>query len=309
MTRDLASRVRRLVDGGAPSIALDEIAHRGSTDHSSNKRHAVFAAVLVLIVVSVGAVVAARVRGGPGDLSVAGRLSTSPVTQIPQGMSVQQFGQRLAFVMRDGNHFNVFDTDVHHLRGENGLWWCPNEHLFASPTHAETFSRAGKAIGGPARAGLDRFRATVHHDKLSIDPSHLITGAKGNAQTVAGQTAGNGAGQWDSGPTSFCAGALKADNGAPTATLDVNATFGGYDKKIYDVPRGLTEIRLSGIRGIILEFDDPRYSYCLLGTDPGARHTCRVSLSPGDYVVGSIPGHRRAGYEAIIHVTTPPNPP
>jgi hypothetical protein len=83
----------------------------------------------------------------------------------------------------------------------------------------------------------------VRHDELSIDPSHLITGAKANAQTVAGQTAGGGIGQWDSGPASFCAGALKANNDAPTAVLDVKATFGGIRRE----DRALMERAIAGV--------------------------------------------------------------
>jgi nitrite reductase/ring-hydroxylating ferredoxin subunit len=234
-----------------------------------------------------------------------------PLAQVPAGVTVQQFGNRLAFVVRDGDRFTVFDTNVQHLRGENGLWWCPKEQIFVAPTHAETFTRSGKAIGGPAAAGLDRFRATVRHDRLSIDPTHVLRGTKGNAQTAAGQIRGNDVGPWDSGPGSFCDGAFKANNAAtPTSVLDVTALATlEYDKKIYDVPAGLIEIRLSGADGITFTFDDPRYRYCLLAPEPGARHTCRVALSPGDYLVyDTVPGHRQAGEEATIHVNGPNAP-
>jgi nitrite reductase/ring-hydroxylating ferredoxin subunit len=307
VTTDLASGIRRLVDGGAPPIVLDEVLHREPAGRSSGQRHAILAAVLVVVVALLIALTATLHRGTPGGVAAHGVASTTPFMQIPQGVSVQQFGNRLAFVARNGDHVTVFDTDVQHLRGENYLWWCPNEQLFVAPTHGETFTRSGKAIAGPARAGLNRFRATVQHGELQIYPSRLIPGSKGNAQTPAGQTAGRSIGPWDSGPTSFCVGALKANNARkPETILHVRALIAsGYDQKIYTVPEGLTEIRLSGVRGIILNFDDPRYSYCVLGTDPGAMHTCRVSLTPGDYTVGSIPGHRQVGYQATIHVSAP----
>ncbi len=309
MTTDLASRVRRLVDGGATPISLEEVAHRRPPNRSSNTRYAILAAALVLVVVSTVAVIAAVDTGTPTGVPAGAASSTVTLSQIPQGVSVQQFGQRLAFVVRDGAHVTVFDTNVQHLQGENGLWWCPNEQLFVAPTHAETFARSGKAIGGPARAGLDRFRSAVRHDRLIVDPSHLIPGAKGNAQTAAGQRGEPGSGPWDSGPASFCAGALKANNAPAPHVLDVNAVAGGYEQKIYDVPEGLTEIRFGGYAGIVFMFDDPRYGYCLLAADKHARHSCRVSLTPGDYLVGSIPGHRQAGYEATIHVTAATAPP
>jgi hypothetical protein len=165
--------------------------------------------------------------------------------------------------------------------------------VFVAPTHSETFARSGKAIGGPARAGLDRFRTAVRHRKLIVETSRLLPGTRGNAHTASGQG-------------SSCEGALEANNAAaPQTVLNVEAVIGGYDEKVYDVPAGLTEIRFGGVTGILFAFDDPRYGYCLLAADEHARHTCRVSLGPGDYLVGSIPGHRQAGYEATIHVTPP----
>ena len=312
MTTDLALRVRRLVDGGAVPITLDEVAHRQPADRLSNKHHAVVAAALVLVVVSIIAVVVALDGGRSARTPTTVVSSTVSLAQIPEGVSVLQFGKRLAFVVRDGDHVTVFDTNVHHLPGENALWWCPNEQVFVSPTHAETFSRSGKAIGGPATAGLDRFRTMVRHGKLRIDPSHLAPGVKGNAHTAAGQTGESGVGPWDGGPGSFCAGAYKANNAsAPQSVLDVKALASvAYDKKIYTVSAGLIEIRFSGAVGIVFTFDDPRYRYCLLATDHSAPHVCRVYLTAGDYLVhDSIPGHQRAGYEATIHVNAPPGPP
>jgi hypothetical protein len=120
-----------------------------------------------------------------------------------------------------------------------------------------------------------------------------------------------GGAPWDSGPGSFCAGAYKANNAASPTVLDVEASATvTYDKPVYEVPAGLVEIRFTGATGILFTFDDPRYRYCLLANDRGAPHSCRVSLSPGDYLVyDSVPGHRHAGYEATIHVEEPALPP
>jgi hypothetical protein len=77
-----------------------------------------------------------------------------------------------------------------------------------------------------------------------------------------------------------------------------------YDKSVYEVPAGPVEIRFTGASGILFTFDDPRYRHCLLATDDGGPPACRVNLTPGDYLVyDSVPGHRRAGYEAIIRAT------
>ena len=100
----------------------------------------------------------------------------------------------------------------------------------------------------------------------------------------------------------------------PPTVLEVQAQVsGGYDKKVYEAPAGLIEIRFTGIAGITFAFNDRRYRACLLSSDKGGSHTCRVRLAPGDYLVGdSIAGHRRAGYSATLHVVRPearPAPP
>jgi hypothetical protein len=148
---------------------------------------------------------------------------------------------------------------------------------------------------------LDRLEAKARHGNLSVALSTVIPGTKGNAQTAAAPPGG----PWDNGPDSFCAGAIKANNALPREVLDVEALANiEYDKQVYEVPAGLIEIRFTGASGSLFTFDDPRYRYCLLSTDRGGDHTCRVYLTPGDYLVyDSVPGHRQAGYEATIHAS------
>lgn len=301
---DLASRVRHLVDAAVEPVTLDEVTHRRPARRHSRGLSAALAAVLVLIVVAALAVVVARDGGSPERRPANRVASTLLLDEIPDGVSVQQFGEHLVFVVRDEAKFTVFDTNVQHLPGESALWWCPTEQIFVAPTHAETFAKSGKAIGGPAMAGLDRYTATVKHGKLAVDLSRLVHGQKGNTQTAAGQGGGNSAGAWDSGPGSFCEGALKAVNATPRSVLDVEALASiAYDKQVYNVSQGLTEIRFSGATGLLFTFDDPAYRYCLLATDRGAPHACRVYLTPGDYLVyDAVPGHRQAGLQATIHV-------
>jgi hypothetical protein len=271
------------------------------------RRYALLAAALVLAIVgSVGIILASS---DSSDRSPQVASFAVSLSQVPDGVSVQQFGKRLVFVVRNGDEVRVFDTKVHHLAGENVLWWCPNERFFVAPTHGETFSRSGRAIGGPARSGLDQLKASVRRGELIVDLNNRTPGITGNSHKADGT--GTSISPWDSGPSSFCAGALKASNGAPTAVLDVEALATvQYDKKVYDVPAGLIEVRFRGATGILFTFDDSRYRYCLLATDRGARRTCRVYLSPGDYrVYDSVPGHQQAGYDATIHVTGGPTLP
>src|SRR5829696_6565220 len=237
MTTDLAARVRQLVEGGVGPITLDEVALRAPEKSTSARRTAVVAATLVLVVVLSVAVVAALDRDASRNAPAKMLSSALPLSEIPEGVSVQQFGYRLAFVVRDGSEYTVFDTNVHHLPGEKALWWCPKEQLFIAPTHAETFSKSGKAIGGPATAALDRYQAAVRRNQLRVDLSQVVPGAKGNAQTPTGQKGGTGVGAWDSGPDSFCEGALKVNNALPTSVLRVEALASGtYREKVYTVP-------------------------------------------------------------------------
>lgn len=289
---------------GPSLVEVHELTEPRARQRPSPRGRALVAAVLVVAaVVAVGLLVT---TGGKQQPRISGPTASTQLSAIPNGVSVQQFGQHLAFVVRNGEHVTVFDTNVHHLAGEQALWWCPREQQFVSPTHAETFSPSGRAIGGPATAGLDRMQAVVRRGKLVVAPTKVTPGQKGNTHTADG-TGAAGTGSWDSGPGTFCSGALKAANGRPSSVLDVEALASiRYDKPVYEVPAGLTEIRFSGATGILLTFDDPRYRYCLIATDRGAPRSCRVYLTPGDYLVyDSVPGHREQGYEATIHVTDP----
>ena len=210
-----------------------------------------------------------------------------PLAQVPDGVRLQQFGKRLAFVVRDGNRVPVFDTNVQHLPGENALWWCPTEQVFVAPTHAETVSRSGKAIGGPAAAGLDRYPVTVRHNTVTIDPTRPIPGAKGNAQTAAGQLGGNTFGPtWDSGPGSFCAGALKANNARKTVERARRNRCRNSHIRQADLRRIRGTHRDPAQRrdGITFTFDDPRYQ--LLPSSDGSRRAPQLPRVP---LAGRLP--------------------
>ena len=76
---------------------------------------------------------------------------TLPLTSVPRGISQRTVNDRPVFLNREGNRVTTFLTDVHHLPGETTLWWCPNEKVFVSPAHAETFNARGTMLGGPTR--------------------------------------------------------------------------------------------------------------------------------------------------------------
>jgi hypothetical protein len=305
MSADLREGVRQFIDGGAPPIRLDEVVGRRSpTRHGSNGKYAIVAATAVLAVVAL-IVIAVAVGSNDSGLGVAPGSTRIALTNVPAGVSVQQVGQRLVFVVRNDRAVNVFDTDVHHLPGERGLWWCPAERIFVAPTHAETFNRAGDAIGGPATAGLNRYYAVIQHQQLIIDPTRITRGRAGNRHTndTPDQASTRA---WDSGPGSFCAGALRSNNAtSPSTVLTIGTRGLRFDQQNYTVPMGLVQIRFTGASGLTFTFDDPRFRYCLLDTSPRGTHSCRVQLGPGQYLVyDAVPGHRAAGLEATITVTS-----
>jgi nitrite reductase/ring-hydroxylating ferredoxin subunit len=129
---------------------------------------------------------------------------------IPEGVSRVALLTTPTFVVRRGDNVKVFLTGVQHLAGEHVLWWCPCEHLFASPTHGELFDVEGQVVGGPARAGLDRLAARVVDGRLVVDRHRVIHGAARPVSFAAEVTPGPG--PWDSGRSSFCDGAIRADS-------------------------------------------------------------------------------------------------
>ncbi|HEX5587408.1 MAG TPA: hypothetical protein VFZ17_08880 [Acidimicrobiia bacterium] len=302
MSSRLDEELRRIVDEGAPPLTLDDVVGRPTLRRSAPATALLAAAVIVVIAIVVAAGVS--LRSGNDVTAIRPGVVELPLSELPEGVSVRHVGWREVFVVRHRAKITVFDTDVHHLVGERGLWWCPNEEVFVSPTHAELFDRDGRAIGGPAIAGLDRIPTRVHGGTVVIGSHRLIPGPMPNLHT---SLLGQGGGDWDSGPGSFCDQALKANSAARISVLYIEALQTlGFDSKEYSVPAGRLEIRYFGAAGIPFTFDDPKLRrQCELS----ARTTnevdrCRVTLQPGRYLVyDPIGSHRAAGLEATIVAT------
>jgi hypothetical protein len=102
--------------------------------------------------------------------------------------------------VRAGNSVHVFLTDVQHLRGEDTLWWCPDDRVFVGPAHGEAFSERGVAIGGPAQRGLDQLAVDVDAGRVVVRLDEIRLGAPRGPN--ADYDAGAGGGK-------FCNHALK----------------------------------------------------------------------------------------------------
>ena len=309
MSSQLDHDLRRLIDEGAPPLTLEDIVGR-SPHRRSPVTTALVASAIVVMIVAVTVAVGLWIDGGRDTPPAKPPSLVLPLVDLPEGVSVRHVGAREVFVVRHGDKVTVFDTDVHHLPGERALWWCPDEQVFASPTHAELFDANGHAIGGPAVVGLDRLPVHVQSGTVTIGSRPLIRGARLNAQT---SQLGEGPAAWDTGPGSFCDRPLKADSQVRESVLFIAAlpTI-KFDATEYEVPAGRVEIRFFGARGITFTFDDARLRHCTLSSALPP-DVCRVTLAPGRYLVyDTVPGHRAAGYEATIVATgaptTSPNP-
>ena len=296
MSSQLDRDLRRIVDEGAPALTLDDLVGRAPRHRSAATTVLVATAVVVIAIATVATGVW---LGDRSDTSPARPPSVAfPLAELPEGVSVRQVGPREVFVVRRGTTVTVFDTNVQHLPGERALWWCPAEHVFASPTHAELFDADGKAIGGPAVVGLDRLPVHVRGTTVTIASRPLLRGDQLNSQTSA---LGQLIGPWNTGPGSFCEHPLEANSQVDESVLFVTALPNiKFDSREYSVPAGRVEIRYLGAAGMTFTFDDPRLRHCFLSTGMPP-DVCHVTLAPGRYRVSStIPGHREAGMEATI---------
>lgn len=124
-----------------------------------------------------------EIVGGPAELApiesgwppLRGSVFEFPLGEIEQGTTSDTIEDRQVFFVRDGDDIEVFIAAAQHLPNE-GLWWCPDEQVFASPAHGELFDTAGRARRGPAARDLDRFATDVRDGNLHVDAGQVIVG-------------------------------------------------------------------------------------------------------------------------------------
>jgi hypothetical protein len=138
---------------------------------------------------------------------VRGGVWRMPLDAIPQGVTTGVVEDRQVFFVRDGETVDVLLAAAQHLPNE-GLWWCPDEQLFASPAHGELFDRDGQALFGPADRDLDRLTSEVRDGTLLVDPATVLPGGPAEPADAIGEVLPAGQAHayeqaWNGG---FCAG-------------------------------------------------------------------------------------------------------
>jgi Rieske Fe-S protein len=210
--REELARYCAALDVTQPRVDLEAIV--SSETMRANRGRRGVAAILALLAVLVGVgstAVILRMRRSVGVAAsathwhVRGVVADSALRDIPFGVSVLEFGTTPTFVVREGDSVRVFLTNVQDLPGEDTLWWCPQENVFAAPTHGEVFAQDGEALGGPAQRGLNELYVQVSAGRVTahLDQIRLGTPRDRSRQYRTSD------GAWDSGPGSFCTHALK----------------------------------------------------------------------------------------------------
>lgn len=141
-------------------------------------------------------------------LRLAPQAGTIELSSVPTGVSARLIGETPVFIVRRDRALTVFLADPQHLPGENVLWWCATERLFASPTHGELFDEEGRPVAGPAARGLTRFRAAVRDKTVYID---LEARVESTAERRPRLPAAVSDRRWNSGPRSFCNAPIRSD--------------------------------------------------------------------------------------------------
>lgn len=143
----------------------------------------------------------------PDQAPAVGGEVEVPLDEIPEGVSGRILSDLPVFLVRDGEEVRVFAADPRHLP-EDTLWWCPVERIFIGVEHGEQFDADGLRIGGPSRGGLNEYHSEVVGDSLVVDFGVVIEGETRRGQRPDGLDDVNWSEPWNSGPGSFCDGAV-----------------------------------------------------------------------------------------------------
>jgi hypothetical protein len=308
MPSDLADRLRRLGDAGAtagPGAVLERARRRAAP---AVRRRRVVAGLVVASLLAVAVLVVERDDEQPNEVAVGdeaderpssaatitwdvdGNAASVPLRAIPDGVTPSAIGDAPVWVVRSADAITVFVDDAQHLDGEQ-VWWCPAEQLFAAPTHAERFDIQGRHVDGPAAGGLDRYDAIVMGDVLVVDTATRIVGGNEPGEPADPPPTSS---PWDSGPGSFCEGAVRpVVDAPPTASVpDATTGFGPDELEEGLETRGFTVTRGEIVNGTPFAVDSQ--VWCVSGTtlrvyeygDAAARSRDSETISSDGYGAG-----------------------
>lgn len=166
---------------------------------SASRRPPVKWIVAVFISLAVVAVVAL-------DL---GKDDSLRLDDLAEGVTAHEVGGNDVFIMRDGADVRIFLPDARHLP-EDTLLWCPNEQIFFEVEHGSQFDQQGRKIGGPAQGGLNQYAVRVEDSKLVIDSDEVSVGDLSDRGEAPAALNGANYSRVNSGPGSFCEGAVAS---------------------------------------------------------------------------------------------------
>jgi hypothetical protein len=153
---------------------------------------------------------------------VLGKDDSLRLDDLTQGVTAHEVDGNDVFITREGDDLRVFLSDARHLP-EDTLWWCPNEQIFFEVEHGSQFDRQGRKIGGPAQGGLNQYAVSVTDGKLLIDSDEVIVGDLSQRGEAPAALSRANFSRINSGPGSFCDGAVASPPEAARPRPDVTA--------------------------------------------------------------------------------------
>ncbi len=183
---------------------------------------------------------------GPGWPQVRGATGVFPLDGIEQGTTSGVIEDRQVFFVRTGDEVDVFIAAAQHLPDE-GLWWCPEERVFASrvPRRAVRSRRAspdGTRSARPRQVRRRGPRWPAARRCGTGDPGYRC--ARTSARAAARRRAADQ--PWSEG---FCTGHRPATQRPRVLAPDVAAApapGGARSTDVSQVPERLRELFLVG---------------------------------------------------------------
>lgn len=106
----------------------------------------------------------------------ASRPERLNIHTLPDGVTGHMVGGRFVYVAKQGTEVWALLPYAQHM-GRELVSWCPDEQIFAAPTHGEMFDIRGSWVTGPGVRDMDRVHVEVAPDgDVLIDPDRVRLG-------------------------------------------------------------------------------------------------------------------------------------